>query len=190
MFGTNLGNGLFSFDGTEGNLGFFLGTECPLFFIHVYIILCPLIFVNFVSNFSRPLYWLSDWLLSDIDRVKSLIEESINNHHLENFWKDEVLVSVLLSNYAGFFFQMFEKKLLEDNEKLLMRVVFLLRIACKTIDEDMSRLLGLPNTGVLALEIVFTMPKGKGLGDCDRFPVSAQRGIWLTQHEHYFATAF
>lgn len=106
--------------------------------------------------------WLSDWLLSDIDRVKSLIEESINNHHLENFWKDEVLVSVLLSNYAGFFFQMFEKKLLEDNEKLLMRVVFLLRIACKTIDEDMSRLLGLPNTGVLALEIVFTMPKGKG----------------------------
>ena len=69
---------------------------------------------------------------------------------------------MLLSDYAESFFQMFEKKLLEDNEKLLMRVIFMLRIACKGIDEDILRLLGLQNTPGLTLKTVFTMPKGKG----------------------------
>jgi hypothetical protein len=106
--------------------------------------------------------WLSEQLLINQDEVKSLIEESIINDEIEDFWKDEILVSVLLSDYSGVFFQTFQTKLLEENQKLLMRVVFLLRIACKEIDESFLHLLGLQKVDGIALKTVFTIPKGKG----------------------------
>lgn len=113
--------------------------------------------------------WLSEQLLINPDEVKSLIEESTINDQIENYWKDEVLVSVLLSDYSSAFFQLFEKKLLQDNEKLLMRVVFLLRIACKEIDEGVLRLLGLQHAEGIALKTVFTVPKGTGWKTCIDF---------------------
>jgi len=107
-------------------------------------------------------YWMSEQLFVAADKVNTLVEEAINNDQVEGFWKDEVLISVLLSDYAVIFFRDFEKKLLEDNEKLLMRIVFLLRIACKQIDERFLRLIGLQHSEGIALKTVFTVPKGKG----------------------------
>ncbi len=43
-----------------------------------------------------------------------------------------------------------------------MRIVFLLRIACKQIDERFLRLIGLRRSEGMALKTVFTVPKGKG----------------------------
>ena len=106
--------------------------------------------------------WLSEQLLVNANKVKVLVEEAINDDQTEGFWKDEVLISVLLSDYANNFFQDFEKKLLDDDEKLLMRIVFLLRIACKQIDEQFLRLIGLHHSEGMALKTVFTIPKGKG----------------------------
>ena len=106
--------------------------------------------------------WLSEQLLENASNVKALIEESINDDQTEAFWKDEVLISVLLSDYAASFFKNFEKKLLEDNEKLLMRIVFLLRIACKQIDEHLLGLIGLKKSQSMVLNTVFTIPKGRG----------------------------
>lgn len=106
--------------------------------------------------------WLSEQVLTNPGEVKSLIEESIVSNDIGTFWKDEVLVSVLLSDYSEGFFAAFEKKLLEDDERLLMRVVFLLRIACKEIDESLLRMLGLLRAEGAALKTVFTVPKGKG----------------------------
>lgn len=106
--------------------------------------------------------WLSEKLFINNDEVKSLIESTIADDKIESFWKDEILISVLLSNYSEIFFQLFERKLVEDNQKLLMRIVFLLRIACKEIDESFLNLLGLQKTAGIALKTLFTKPKGSG----------------------------
>jgi len=109
--------------------------------------------------------WLSEKLFNNQNEVKFLIEESIPDNEIKNIWKDEILVSVLLSDYSETFFNLFENKLLEENQQLLMRIIFLLRIACKEIDEDFLKLLGLQKTEGITLKTLFTKPKGNGW-DC------------------------
>lgn len=106
--------------------------------------------------------WLSEKLVDHRDEILPLIESSFVNDEINSFWKDEILVSVLFSDYSEAFFQMFEQALLEDSQKILMRAVFLLRIACKEIDEDFLSLLGLSKTQGISLKTVFTKPKGRG----------------------------
>lgn len=106
--------------------------------------------------------WLSEKLLDKQDQVKSLIETTISNDGIESYWKDEVYISVLLSDYSEIFFQLFESKLIEDNQKLLMRIVFLLGIACKGIDEDFLNRLGIRKTASIEFKTLFTKPKGGG----------------------------
>jgi hypothetical protein len=133
--------------------------------------------------------WLSDKLLANDDRAKGLIAFTVGDSQMARHWKDEVLVSVLLSDYSAVFFEHFEEALLKPPEKrvshdksssklvravsvsssyeerLLHKILFLLRIACKSIDEDVLRLLGLPKTDGVALQTIFTVPRGKGW-DC------------------------
>lgn len=106
--------------------------------------------------------WLSEKLLTNKNEVISLIENTINDHHIARFWKDEIIISVLLSDYAETFFQLFKDKLLEDNQNLLLRIIFLLRIACKEIDESFLNLLGLQKTNHIILKTLFSRPKGRG----------------------------
>jgi len=106
--------------------------------------------------------WLSENLRDNKDKVKSLIETTICDDEIESYWKDETNISVLLSDYSEIFFQLLENKLLENNQKLLLRIVFLLRIACKEIDEGLLNLLGIPKRFSFALKTLFTKPKGSG----------------------------
>jgi len=106
--------------------------------------------------------WLSEKLHDSIDDVTSLIECIIGDNGVASYWKDEICVSVLLSDYAGVFLQLFKSKLLENNAGLLMRLVFLLRIACKEIDEDFFAMLGITKKEQDISRIVFTKPKGNG----------------------------
>lgn len=106
--------------------------------------------------------WLSEKLFDNKDEVKYLIEESIIDNEIKNFWRDEILVSVLLSDYSEIFFYLFENKLLEENQQLLMRIIFLLRRACKEIDEDFLRLFGIQKIEGITLKTLFTKPKGSG----------------------------
>jgi len=106
--------------------------------------------------------WLSEKLFDNQNEVKFLIEESVSDNEIKNFWKDEMLVSVLLSDYSETFFYLFENKLLEENQQLLMRIIFLLRIACKEIDEDFLKLLGIKKIEGIILKTLFTKPKGNG----------------------------
>jgi hypothetical protein len=114
--------------------------------------------------------WLSDKLLIDPSSVQELTEFTTSNADIEAHWKDEVLVAVLLSDYSTIFFERFEEKLLADPEKrdvststtrdataqdkdadmLLHRILFLLRIACKTADEKLLRTLGLAESSMLS----------------------------------------
>lgn len=124
--------------------------------------------------------WLSLKLLMNDDNAKRLIEFTVKTNGIGGHWKDEILVSVLLSDYSGIFFERFEEELLEGpdeetsgvvrisgtsskyEDRLLHRILFLLRIACKAIDEDFLRLLGLKRTGAISLQTVFTKPTGSG----------------------------
>ena len=108
--------------------------------------------------------WLSEKLYIDDQEAKLLIEESIQNNAIEKHWKDEILVSVLLSNYCSKFFEMFNSKLLEESQQqntnsdfqnnfqshyengLLYKLLFLLRIACKEADESVFDTYRLPKT--------------------------------------------
>ncbi len=106
--------------------------------------------------------WLSEKLHDNIDEIKGLIEYVINDKDVASYWKDEVCISVLLSSYAGVFLQSSKDKLMEDNARLLMRLVFLLRIACKEIDEEFFAMLGITKIEQDVSRIIFTKPKGNG----------------------------
>ena len=129
--------------------------------------------------------WLSEKLVADSPEVMDLIEETIGSSQADRHWQDEVLVAVLLSRHAHRMIDHFDRKLLElpsqtggeDNLQtasissraqlefegsLLHRILFLLRIACKEIDQNSLRLLGLAEVDAQALPVLFTIPKGPG----------------------------
>lgn len=106
--------------------------------------------------------WLSEKLFINQDGIKLLIEKSVSNEKINAFWKDEIIVSVLLSEYSNVFFHLFETRLLENEQELLMRIVFLLRIACKEVDDNFLTLIGLSKTNDSVLTTLFTKPKGSG----------------------------
>lgn len=132
--------------------------------------------------------WLSEKLLLEDENIKLLIQASINNDKIKPHWKDEILVSILLSDYSCTFFNSFKEDLLSPPEKivkreisskliqslsidykyeenLLHKIFFLIRIACKELDDSFFRQLGVKDTSIFSLEHVFTKPKGKGW-DC------------------------
>lgn len=106
--------------------------------------------------------WVSEKLLLEETSIKEFIEEIIRDPEIESFWKDETLVSVLLSDYSEFFFEIFKDELLINNQELLKKSTFLLRIACKEVDEDLIKHLGIKNSGLSSLKYVLTSPKGQG----------------------------
>ena len=116
---------------------------------------------------SRPIRrsfrnWVSEKLLLEDNSIKRLIEEVIEDEDIESFWKDECLVSVLLSDYSENFFELFKGKLLKNNHELLERITFLLGIACKEVDDDFSKQFGENDINLLYTKYVLTKPKGSG----------------------------
>jgi len=107
-------------------------------------------------------HWLIDKLMVDKNAVKSLVETSISNIAIESHWRDEVLVSVLLSDHSKELLELFEAKLLENDAELLIKITFLLRIACKEIDENTLKSFGVRRVTGISIQTLFTMPKGSG----------------------------
>lgn len=106
--------------------------------------------------------WLSEKLFNNGNEVKAFIESAIIDDTIESYWKDEIYVSILLSDYAEAFFEIFKDKLLGNNQALLVKIIFLLRIGCKEIDEDLLNIFGIQKTAWSALKTIFTKPKGCG----------------------------
>ncbi|MEO9257049.1 MAG: hypothetical protein ABI207_01630 [Crocinitomicaceae bacterium] len=92
--------------------------------------------------------WLSDHLSDNSKEIESFIQGAFTNAEVTQFWKDEILVSVLLSDYSEAFFKFFEKEIIASDFKILKRILFLLRIACTDI------------SAVQNVEVI--KPKGKG----------------------------
>jgi len=106
--------------------------------------------------------WLSEKLLEDAEEVKSFIERIFLEGTIDSFWKDELLVSVLLSDYSNAFFNQFGKAILEQNQSLLIKITFLLRITCKEVDNSIFEILETKDDLSIDLNYVFTKPKGSG----------------------------
>ncbi|PFY14563.1 ATPase [Bacillus toyonensis] len=106
--------------------------------------------------------WISEKLLLEDDRIKDFIEEIIEDENIAFFWKDESLISILLSDHSEYFIDLFKYKLLENEQKLLKRITFLVRIACKEVDNDFFKQIGLKNINLFSIKYVLTKPKGKG----------------------------
>lgn len=113
--------------------------------------------------------WLSEKLLLGNNDIKGFVEEIIESKEIEPFWKDEILVSVLLSDYSKVFFDLFKEELLSNEQNLLRRLTFILRIACKEVDDDSFRQLGISNLNLFSLKYVLTKPKGQGWGNLIKF---------------------
>lgn len=107
-------------------------------------------------------HWLSDKLVADKEAVKTLVEATIDDNTISSHWRDEVLVAVLLSDYSKAFFDLFEQELLANDAELLIKITFLLRIACKEIDDDFLKILGISRVQSVSLQTLFTRPKGSG----------------------------
>jgi hypothetical protein len=107
-------------------------------------------------------FWLSDKLAIDINLVKTFIEQVFSNTTIENFWKDELLISVLLADYSQDFFAVFGKLLLENNKAHLKKIIFLLRTACKEIDSFYYQTTAILDEVTFDKSYLLTRPKGKG----------------------------
>ena len=136
--------------------------------------------------------WLSEKLAANDGDAARLIEATVSDNAIPQHWKDETIVAALLSGYSSAFIQFFEKKLLELPQKivkegasstsmgagssryvydrsLLHGVLFLLRLACKEVDQDVLRGLETVQNEQFALSAFVTKPKGSGWSSVIRF---------------------
>lgn len=113
--------------------------------------------------------WLSEKLLLENAEIKGFIEAVFVDEGIFQYWKDELLVSVMLSEYSKSFFEIFKKELLANDQALLQKVTFLLRIACKDIDDSLVKLLGKKPINIFYLNLILTKPKGEGWGSLIQF---------------------
>lgn len=136
--------------------------------------------------------WLSEKLAANDGDAARLIEATVSDNAIPQHWKDEAIVAALLSEYSGAFIQFFEKKLLEPPPKiaeegasstavralssgyvydrsLLHGVLFLLRLACKEVDQDLLRGLETVQNEQFGLSAFVTKPKGSGWSSVIRF---------------------
>ena len=76
--------------------------------------------------------WLSQKLIEEDTSIKNFIN-NVFVSDISQFWKDELLVSVLLSEYSFEFFKIYENELIANDFSILKRIIFLLQVACKDV---------------------------------------------------------
>lgn len=76
--------------------------------------------------------WLSQKLIEEDTDIKRFIN-NVFVSDISQFWKDELLVSVLLSEYSFEFFKIYENELIANEFSILKRIIFLLQVACKDV---------------------------------------------------------
>ena len=121
--------------------------------------------------------WVSERLLLDDQSIRQFSAEIVQGDDISKFWKDELWMSVLLSEHSATFFELFKGDLLSNDQKLLKRLTFLLRLACKEVDYDILKRLGVSDLNLLSIKYVLTKPKGTGWQSAIRFIYDNLDGI-------------
>jgi hypothetical protein len=132
--------------------------------------------INFFKSIGETLAvrrsfrnWVSEKLLLNDTSIKLFIEEVISSIEINTFWKDEILISVLLSDYSDFFFNIFKDKLLERNHLLLRKIALLLRVSCKEVDYESFKKIGIEDINLFSIKYVLTKPRGNGWNSLIKF---------------------
>lgn len=106
--------------------------------------------------------WLSNKLLKIDSNFEQFIIDALSDEKIAEYWIDEIIVSILLSDYSENFFKIFEKELRENDESLLLKIIFLARVACKEIDSNLLARIGMLSGDNFAYKTLFTNPRGNG----------------------------
>ncbi|MDQ1636978.1 MAG: hypothetical protein QOF62_317 [Pyrinomonadaceae bacterium] len=108
------------------------------------------------------------WLYQKLrlgDDVKALILSILTNPNLQRYWQDETISAVLLSDDPYSFLTELGDRLFDNEAELLKRFCFVLRISCKTPNQDLIRQLGANKPGAY----LFLQPFGSGWSAIVRF---------------------
>ena len=80
------------------------------------------------------------WLYQKLkfgEDVKSLILDILSDNEIERCWQDETITAVLLGNDSHKFLEELSDQLFANDNELLKRFCFILRISCKIPDQDL-----------------------------------------------------
>lgn len=106
--------------------------------------------------------WLSEKLGDQDQGIIHFIHESLSSDEILKLWIDEVLISILLSDYSEFFFSSNKNILLNNDCSLLKQICLLIRLGCREVDNSFFEKIGYVVTDFLSMEFVLTKPKGNG----------------------------
>jgi hypothetical protein len=106
--------------------------------------------------------WVSEKLLLEDKKIENYIEDIVENEEIQPFWKDEMLVSILLSDFSEAIFNNSKTLFLAKEQELLKKTTFLLRTACKEVDESFFKEVENRHVDLLKLEYFLTKPMGAG----------------------------
>lgn len=87
--------------------------------------------------------WLGEMLACAFDEADSFVLGVFNNESIPAFFRDDTIICTLLSASAEDFLMRNRGVLLEDDGQLLVQVVHLLRVACKTAPSWLPNVRGL-----------------------------------------------
>ena len=125
-------------------------------------------------------WMISEKLLLQDQEIENFVEDVLTDEKIQPFWKDEILVSILLSPFSDIFFNNFKELLLDNNQELLRKIAFLLIIACKEIDQDFFEKIGVnKKIDLFESEYVLTKPKGQGWKSLVRFVYENRNDIGI-----------
>lgn len=105
--------------------------------------------------------WLFSYLENNTEDLSVLIEDMICTKDLEQFWRDELLISILKSQYSAKFFKTYHKIISKDSFNLLLHLIRLLRTSCQIPDEVLSKFLTYSEISANNSD-VFLKPTGHG----------------------------
>lgn len=103
--------------------------------------------------------WLGDMLEYDKDIIVAMVDVVCGNIEIEPFWKDEILISILMSSQSEIFFSSIKDQLIDKELFLLRRIAALLITSCNVVDMEYSKALAQKANEPLHL---ITAPTGEG----------------------------
>lgn len=124
--------------------------------------------------------WLSQKIHESLSDIEPFISQTIIDSNVDTFWRDEIFITILLSDYSNNFFTQFQNFIFENNFYFLKRTIFLLRIACKELDEFHNHLYENSN-----LKYLFTKPKGSGWKSVISL-IFNNHSLFNDKHIHFF----
>jgi len=106
--------------------------------------------------------WLVRSLRSNNSQLEAMCIQALSDSKIEQFWQDEVLVSILKSDEAGAALSKLKTGLLANKKELLKRAIHLLRTACKAPNTGLMKSMGLDGFMAGEIGLLLTQPYGGG----------------------------